>query len=92
MSRNTWRSGAAASEQYNTVILVFDRVQRIAYKLSRQSSTAVRLSNIVYCFNREGDVVQWIKKLEFVAVNYGCSKFYLILGMPAFAVFRDGCG
>ena len=53
---------------------------------------AVRVSDIVQCFNGEGDVVQWIEKLELVAELRGITDVQKILPLflegPAFAVYR----
>ncbi len=54
---------------------------------------AVRVSDIVQCFNGEGDVVQWIEKLELVAELRGITDVQKILPLflegPAFAVYRE---
>ena len=57
------------------------------------SVASVRISDIVQCFNGEGDVVQWLEKLELVAELHEITNVQKLLPLflegQAFAVFKE---
>ena len=57
------------------------------------ASSAVRISDVVKPFSGEGDVVQWLDKLEIVAELRGIADVSKLLPLflegPAFAVYRE---
>ena len=57
------------------------------------TSSAVRISDVVKPFSGEGDVVQWLEKLEIVAELRGIADVLKLLPLflegPAFTVYRE---